>query len=175
MSELSDSALFLNRSMSPYAQSLLDHAGWVRNLARKLVGDPNLADDLVQETWVKALQRPPTGGNLRAWLASVLRNIVRQRHRADTRRQRYETAGSSAESVPATSDLVEQVATEKHIVEGVLGLDEPYRTAVLMRFYEDLPPRKIAASLGVPVSTVHTRITRGLEKLRSRLDSVRRS
>lgn len=72
MSGLSDSAILLDPLMSPYAKSLLVHAGWVRNPARLLVKDPNPAEDLVQETWVMALQRPPGGSNLKAWLAALV-------------------------------------------------------------------------------------------------------
>src|SRR5436190_9819438 len=52
-----------------------------------------------------------------------------------------------------------------------LALDEPYRTAVLLRFFEDLPPRAIAKRLGIPVATVHTRLQRGCDRLRQQLDA----
>jgi DNA-directed RNA polymerase specialized sigma24 family protein len=51
----------------------------------------------------------------------------------------------------------------------VLALDEPWRSAVLWRFFHDLQPRVIAARLGVPVATVRSRVQRGLELLRTEL------
>ena len=52
----------------------------------------------------------------------------------------------------------------------VLTLAEPYRATVLLRFFEGLPPRLIAARLGVPVATVHSRLQRALAQLRHQLD-----
>lgn len=64
-------------SISP--EQLLAHADWVRALARALVADPAGADDLVQETWLAALDRPPAHAqDLRAWLGTVLRNLARR-------------------------------------------------------------------------------------------------
>jgi DNA-directed RNA polymerase specialized sigma24 family protein len=60
------------------AERLLEQAPRLRDLARQLVKDPHTADDLVQETWLTAIQRPlPDGLALRAWLATVLRNLAR--------------------------------------------------------------------------------------------------
>ncbi len=68
-------------------QALLAQAGWVRELAASLVSDPNLVDDVVQDTMTVALQRPPVADRpVRAWLATVVRNLVRQDRRADVRR-----------------------------------------------------------------------------------------
>ena len=58
------------------------HAAALRQLARRLVQDPNDAEDALQETWLRALQAPPHNTHrLRAWLEAVLRNVVRRRVR----------------------------------------------------------------------------------------------
>ena len=63
--------------------ALLAHAAWLRRLARSLVGDGAAADDLVQETWVAALRRPPAEDRpVRPWLRRVLENAARFRWRA---------------------------------------------------------------------------------------------
>ena len=60
-------------------------------MARTLVGDASTADDVAQEAWVSALQHPPAErAGARPWLARVLRNAVRQRHRGEERRRRRE-------------------------------------------------------------------------------------
>ena len=65
-------------------KELLEHAGWLQALARRLVRDPGAADDLVQETWVAALGGSRARGETtRAWLATVLRNFLRQRVRSE--------------------------------------------------------------------------------------------
>jgi hypothetical protein len=55
---------------------------------------------------------------------------------------------------------------QRILVESVLGLEKMYRTAVLLRFYDDLPPRAIARRLNIPVATVRTRVQRATEMLR---------
>ena len=52
----------------------------------------------------------------------------------------------------------------------LLSLEEPYRSTVALRFFEDLPPRKVAARMGVPVNTVRSRLRRALASMRLELD-----
>ena len=67
-------------------EELLTHSSWIRRLAERLVDDPSLADDLVQNTWVAALDQPPAEvHNLRAWLARVVQNFARQAARSESR------------------------------------------------------------------------------------------
>lgn len=153
------------------AETLLRHAGWVRALALRLVRDPDRADDLAQETCLAALrQRPDVSSPLRGWLATVLRNRVRQEARATERRTERERAVSRDEGSPSTLDLVERLTLHRRVVEVVTALEEPYREAILMRYFEQRTPTEIARRTGVPLSTVKTRLGRGLERLRWRLD-----
>lgn len=152
-------------------EALLAHAGWIRSLARTLVSDPHRADDLVQQTWVAALEHPPGPSvSLQRWLAAVMRNFARQVRRGELRRIDRESRSAHAEARPSAHETVEAIAVQRELFEAVIGLDEPYRTTIFERFYEDLPPREIARRHGIPVKTVKTRLTRGLEKLRVDLD-----
>ena len=147
--------------------------GWVRRLAQRLVRDHHLVDDLVQDTWVAALEGAPTEagslGRPRAWLATVMRNLVRQRVRGDGRRRVREARCSRSEVVDSTAYLVERISVQRRVAELVLELPEPYRGAILLRFFEELPPREIARRLGAPLATVNSRLQRGLRILRRRL------
>lgn len=155
-------------------EGLLEHSGWLRELARRLVRDPNAADDLTQSTWLAALeQRPSADRPLRQWLATVLRNFARQEARGSARRRVREERAARPEAEPAADDRVQRAALQREIVDAVLKLDEPYRTAILMRFLEERSPREIARELDVPIDTVRTRIARGIERLRVRLDANR--
>ena len=148
----------------------------MRGLARGLLTDFASAEDVVQGTWVAALERPPRGAagpaglGLRAWLGTVARNLVRQRSRVEARRERRELQAARREAVPSAAEVVEREAVRGAVVDAVLALREPSRSAILLRFYEDLPPREIARRLDVPVETVRTRIKRGLAQLRRDLD-----
>jgi RNA polymerase sigma-70 factor (ECF subfamily) len=151
-------------------EQLLAHADWVHRLARSLVRDPNLADDLAQETCLAAWSRGPGDGDLRGWLATVLRNGIRESVRHSLRRARRERVAARPESAPSSDDVVQRLTLHKDLAEAVHRLGEPYRTAIVLRFFESMPPRRIAARLAVPVATVRTRIARGLALLRERLD-----
>jgi len=152
------------------SQALLRHAGFVRALARGLAADEHDADDVEQETWLAAIRRAPRFISIRGWLATVARRASNSLARRDRRRTARETVVARPERIASTAEIVEAEALRRTLVEAVLALDEPYRTAIVARFHEALPPREIAARLGVPVETVRTHVKRGLDRLRVRLD-----
>jgi RNA polymerase sigma factor (sigma-70 family) len=152
-------------------EELLRHEPYVRRLAAGLVSDPNRAADIAQETWVKALRRPPRNAtSLRGWFRKVVRSVAATVLEAETVRTGREAqveeraAGSSALEEATMHQLRDVLTTE------LAALDEPYREVLTLRFIEDRQPAEVAQELGVPVSTVHTRVRRGLERLRKRLD-----
>src|SRR5262245_24677722 len=72
-------------------ESLLSHQGWAMRVARRLVREEGEAEDLVQRTWIAALQRPPQSENgARAWIRKVILNLARERHRRNRVRMRFE-------------------------------------------------------------------------------------
>lgn len=154
-------------------ESLLVHTEWMRRLALGLLSEPTLAEDLVQDTWVQLLGRKdPSSRVSRAWLATVLRNLARTRFRRRASRSRVEELHRKRRSSknPSTAELVSRVESQRGLARMVLELDEPYRAVVLLRFFEDLEAKEIARQLGIPSSTVRSRLQRGLARLRERLD-----
>lgn len=152
---------------------LLGHAAWVRGLAASLLRDPAATDDVVQETWLAALETPPRDNrNLRGWLGRVVRNAVRQRGRGAARRAwREQVAGEEREPLTESPEvLAERVETQRRLAARVLELDEPFRQTLLLRFYEELSSAEIARRTGTPEGTVRWRLKRGLDELRERLD-----
>lgn len=150
---------------------LLQHSDWVRSLAYRLVLDASRADDLVQDTWVVALQRPPShAGNLRAWLGRVVTSLARSTWRSESRRDRREEATARHEALPSTEELVHEAAMTRELAGAVLELGEPFRTVLLLRYFRDLTPTQIANDLDRPVATVKTQLQRGMAKLRDRFD-----
>ncbi len=150
----------------------LEDLSWLHALARSLVRDPHRADDAVQDTLVVALDREPRDPRkVRGWLATILRNVVRQTLRGEARRERRDAEPRvSATTAPSTLEVVEELALHRELVELVEALDEPFRTAVHLRYLRGMTPREIASSQQVPVKTVHSRIERALERLRGKLD-----
>lgn len=154
---------------------LLRESEWLRALAHSLVGSPDEAEDLVQETWIQALRSQPQGSGLRPWLRRVLRNLVisRRRRSAWIAGGLDVTEGSlpdphSTQVEP--SDLVERAELQRLLVGWVLELEEDQRDTLLMHFHGGLSPRDIAVRGAVSPSTIRSRLKRGLDRLRVRAD-----
>ena len=157
--------------MNGEMQALLDHQQWVQRLAQKLVSDPNVADDLAQETFLAALRaKGPPARSMRAWLGAVLRNLLWERMRSEDRRATREKRVVSDEAAPSTVELVERMSVHRNVVEVVMELPEHYREVLLWRYFEGETPTQIAERIDVPISTVKTRLQRALERMRERLD-----
>lgn len=153
-------------------EALLAHQGFVRALARQLVSDPHAADDLAQETWLKASASPPREhASLTGWFARVLRNRASNVRRDTHRRTARERDVARSESIEPT-DVAERVELEARVVRAVLALREPYRGVILGRYYEDTSTAELARRQGVTESSVRSQETRALELLRRELDET---
>ena len=154
-------------------EDLLAHADWLRRLAARLVSDQD-ADDLVQETWTAAMAaRPAADRPAEPWLATVVRNLARTRWRRGRVRQHAGEALAAEQAAvvaPSPAELLERAQLQRALVELVVELEEPYRTAILLRYYEGKTPAEIAAREGVPGGTVRWRLSEGIERLKRRLD-----
>lgn len=147
------------------------HRPWIRSLALRLVRDAARADDLVQETFLAALeQRPSAGRSLRPWLRSVLTRRFAFGLRSDERRRARERESAAHEELPSSSELAEEAEQHARLVQALARLREPYRTALLLRYYEGLAPAAIAERLDLPGATVRSHLKRGLDELRAQLD-----
>ena len=154
-------------------ETLLQHATFLRGLARGLLGGSEEARDVVQQTWLAALETGPRRPEkARAWLAATLRNFVRMSYRGKARRIRREEAAARPERVVATDEIAELTELQWRVAEAVHTLEEPYRTTIVLRYLEERMTADIARKQGVPAKTVQTRLRRGLELLRGRLDSA---
>lgn len=154
---------------------LLANSGWVRQLARRLVRDDDLADDITQDVWITALEHPPDKPQaLQGWLAKVTRTRSYRENRTRARRTRRENIASEREAqrqAPTPTEMAERLEMHGILSEAVLSLAEPYRSSVYLRFYEDLSPQDIATRMETSASTVRTRISRGLKQLEEILDT----
>jgi len=166
----------------PTVDQLLAHAGWVKALARRIVADGHDAEEIAQETLLRALERPPrsgeSGARLRGWLARVASRFALQRWRSDDAARRREQASATlprpaGEPPRDVALVVAHAELHRRVVEAVLALAEPYRATLLLRFFEDEAPPRIAERTGVPLATVHTRLRRGVEQLRERFAAER--
>lgn len=150
---------------------LLEESGWLRALAANLIGDGTQADDLVQDTWLAALRRPPrSASEPRPWLARVARNLARNTRRERTRRAAREEFVAEERAHPGPDALAQQAEAQRLLADAVTRLAEPLRAVIVLRYFQGLDSSAAAARLGLPASTVRTRLQRALEELRADLD-----
>ena len=150
---------------------LLSDEAFSRRIALGLLRDRGHADDLVQEAWLEVLEKGPKAvASPRGYLASLLGMLAFKKRRGEARRAARERAGARAEAQPDTAGLVARAEIHARTVAAVLALDEPYRSTILLRFFEDQTPAEIAARAGIQVETVRTRLKRALALLRARLE-----
>ncbi|MBL8896047.1 MAG: sigma-70 family RNA polymerase sigma factor [Planctomycetes bacterium] len=151
---------------------LLAQEPFVRALARQLVLDGARADDVVQQTWLAALQADRSGvDSRRAWLAAIVRRVAATMRRGEARRRGRERRVARPEADDAADLARTREDARRAVVDAVFALDEPWRTTLILRYLDGLPQREIAQRMGVPVETVHSRLRRALELLRARLDA----
>jgi len=151
-----------SRKIDP--EALLAHGNHVRGLARELVFDAALAQDVEQETWLAALEQAPRDpAATRGWLAAIVRNMARRAWRSNARRTARERAQAGAERVvPTPDEVLEREEQRRQLVEAVNALEEPYRAALVLRWLEGHEPAEVARRLEVPIETAKTRLKRGL-------------
>ena len=150
---------------------LLAELGWVRRLAAHLA-DADAADDLTQEVAAAALRKPPALDlPLKPWLAAVARKLAHTRARSEARRHDRERAVEAAGGDEPADARLEKAELLCLVAELVSGLAEPYRATVLLRYYEGLSSREIAARQGVSDGTVRWRLKEAIAQLRTRLDA----
>jgi RNA polymerase sigma-70 factor (ECF subfamily) len=141
----------------------------LRRYARSLVRNSNDADDLVHDALVKAYERQgsfKSGGNLRQWLLSILHNTHIDRYRSASARQRRDDVVSSnaALSYPAPQ---EQSAYLSQVKDAFMRLPDEQREALHLVAIEDLSYQEAADTLGIPIGTLMSRVSRARAALRS--------
>lgn len=139
----------------------------LRRYARALVGDRDGADDLVQDTLERAVRkfhlwRP---GDLRAWLFSIMHNVFVNQLKA--RRIPTDMEIDELIAAPASSVSGEDV---RDLQRALNGLAAEQREVLLLVALEDMSYADVSRTLGIPMGTVMSRLSRGRERLRRALD-----
>ncbi|MGB9365214.1 MAG: sigma-70 family RNA polymerase sigma factor [Xanthobacteraceae bacterium] len=142
----------------------------LRRYARALTRDAEIADDLVQDTLVRALRSEHLfhGGDIRSWLYTILTNLNRNRLRSLSRRPALmpiEETDAPDASGPETGG--------RDIERALATLVEDQRVALLLVVLEGLSYREVAEVQGVPIGTVMSRLARARAQIRAYLDGER--
>ena len=150
-----------------------DHAGELVGFAARQLGDASLAEDAVQETFLRAWRAAdrydPRLGSLRAWLFEICRNVVVDLARARARRP----APTAERPDSATHEGgLERALLSSQIEQALGGLGEAHRQVLVEVALRGRPVAEVAADLGVPEGTVHSRVYYGLRALRKALEEL---
>jgi len=155
--------------MSAFRQSVETMIPALRRYARALTRDADIADDLVQDTLVRALrsERLFLGGDLRSWLYTILTNLNRNRRRSLVRRPTItvllDTVADASGTEAEGSDIAQALAT----------LVEDQRAVLLLVVLEGLSYREVADIQGVPIGTVMSRLARARAHVKACLEGER--
>ncbi|MGK0483944.1 MAG: RNA polymerase sigma factor (sigma-70 family), partial [Planctomycetota bacterium] len=152
---------------------VLEHADWLRRLARGLVRDVHEAEDLVQEAFgALATARGPIR-DLRAYLAQALRFQGAKRFRSDSRRRRHEALSVDIEPrhQEPSDRLPERMDAMRVVLEEVGRLPAAQARAIGLHYVDGLTVAEVANRLGVEASTVRSQLARGRAALRAKLDT----
>jgi len=158
------------QSEADTAEVGLAHAESLKRLAT-LLADPQGADDLVQSTWVRALEQGSAPVRSRgAWLRQILRNEHRMEIRARRRAQAREQAVPEGEP-----DDMERAAAQRQVAgivaQLVEALEPDVRDVVQERYYDGHSAADIARMRKIPAGTVRWRLKLGIDRLREQLDA----
>jgi RNA polymerase sigma-70 factor, ECF subfamily len=173
-----DSQFFEQMAM-PLFEQLYNSAHW-------LTGNRSDAEDLVQETYVKALKGFGSfqeGTNLRAWMYRILRNTFLTSRSGLMARNTYSLEEGDGEEewalahVATPESILMRKESEETVLNALAALPLPYREVILLCEIEEMSYREIAAVLSVPIGTVMSRLSRARNLLTQavRADSERGS
>jgi RNA polymerase sigma-70 factor, ECF subfamily len=166
---------------SRFVAEVLPHAGAAYNLARWLCRNEADARDVVQESFARALQYFGgfRGGDARAWLLRIVRNTastwlggkpLTAQPEPEDEREALEPPPGSGEA-PAGDPLAMAIGDEeaRTLRRAIAGLPVEYREVLVLREFEDLAYREIAAIVGCPIGTVMSRLARARDELGARM------
>lgn len=170
------------KKQEDFEKEIIPHLDAMFNFALKLTKDPDEAEDLVQDTVVKAFRffdSYEMGTNSKAWIFQILKNSFINNYRKQSKqphRVDYDEVSSFYESIRAertdTSDLEDLMYREMvddHVSAALEDLPEDFRTVVLLCDIEEFTYEEAAIMLDVPIGTIRSRLHRGRNLLKTQL------
>jgi RNA polymerase sigma-70 factor (ECF subfamily) len=172
------------RRRLPSEGSLIEHMRGLSAFAMALTHNSFEADDLVQETYVRAVEamgRLREESNIRAWLFTILRNVRLSQLRQQRARpklvevDRDENNAAALQTAEDPHAILVRAAETKEVWKAIQQLPRDFRAVLVMREYRGLSYQEIATYLGLPPGTVMSRLARARSRLAVMLTDVRHS
>lgn len=175
----------VNGNLEAFNQLVLTYQNMAYNHAYAMLGDPTLAEDATQDSFIKAFQGIQSfrGGSFRGWLLKIVTNsaydILRraQRHPTqalfpeDENGEELESAKWLADPNTSVQSTVEQSELSKDIYKAIDDLPDVYRSALTLIDLHELDYAEAAQALKIPIGTVKSRLARARLKLKEKLKS----
>lgn len=153
------------------------HSALIGYLFRMTGGDRRLAEDLVQETFVRVIrsvERYHYPRPFKPWLYAIATNLTRDHFKsADVRRAAApvdDDLSAAASQMPHPEQGLIEDDAAREVVAALEGLPEHQREVVILRYYQELSLAEIAAVLDIPLGTVKSRLSIGLNRLRELME-----
>lgn len=170
------------KKQEDFNEEIIPHLDALYNFGLRLTSDPNDAEDLVQDTIVKAYRffsSYEKGTNAKAWLFRILKNSYINNYRKKSKKPQqvdYDEVSTFYETIRAertdTSDLEDKMFRElidDELSNALDNIPEDFRTVVLLCDVEDFTYEEIANMLDVPIGTIRSRLHRGRNLLKAEL------
>jgi RNA polymerase sigma-70 factor (ECF subfamily) len=163
----------LKGSRAAFSELVLRHQKMVFNVARAMLGDAHAAEDVSQEAFLHAYQGLPAyraEGKFPAWLRTIVTRLCLN-HRRDHRREVAwaDLTTRPDEAVNGPESQIDAWCRRGEVRRAIDALSSDYRAVIVLRYMEDLTYEEIARHLGVPLSTIETRLHRAKKQLRELL------
>lgn len=152
------------------------HGSELYRMARRALDDAGMAEEAVQETFLRAWRAAdrydPELSSLRTWLFAIARNVVIDLARARTTRPQYTELRPEHAGIRETQDPIEGALRSWGIEEGLRRISSEHRQAIVETYYHGRSCAEIAAETGVPEGTIRSRLFYGLKSLRLALEEM---
>lgn len=156
------------------------YGGAVHGMARRIVAEPSLAEEVAQDTFLALWRRPgafdPGRGSLQSFLLGVARNkgvdlVRREESRRRTRDALTAEVEATTSGEPIASEQMAEVDRREEVKQALSGLSPVQREAIVLAYFGGRTYREVAEELGIPEGTAKTRLRDGLGRLRELLAS----
>ena len=149
------------------------HGAELYRFARRSLGDASLAEDAVQEAFLRAWRASatydPARASQRTWLFAILRNVVIDLARA--RRARPPLADGTPSADGVADDEFEHALNAWQVESALAELDDDHRRVLVEIHWRGRPYHEVADDLGIPAGTVKSRVYYGLRAMRTNLEA----
>jgi RNA polymerase sigma-70 factor (ECF subfamily) len=152
------------------------HGPELYRFAVRSLGDRGLAEEAVQETFVRAWRAADRFddelGSLRTWLFAIVRNVVIDLSRARAVRPGLSASDGTADDALVIDQAFDRVLTAWQVEEALRMLSDEHRAALIEVHYKGRAYNEVASGLGVPVGTVKSRVYYALKAMRLALEEL---